>query len=110
MQVGIEHSDSERFSMTTKLKIAHVHEQGVDMIIVPLDNSFRSKTNDEKLKLKDQLQIKASSAGLRGVVVPVWNDSLGRMAFIAPRPWHHFFSNLNMDFVFSNLNRELIFD
>ena len=78
-----------------RFRIAHLREQGQDMVIIPLDSSFRDKTNEEKDVTIEELQMRSAGAGLAGRVVPVWDDGGGRMAFIAPRPWHPFFKSLN---------------
>ena len=84
--------------------LAHVNQQGVDLIIIPLDSSFGSRSQDEQQQIICELQLHASSAGLKGTVVPVW-DSFGRMAFIAPQNWHPFFQSINLQFVRANINR-----
>jgi hypothetical protein len=88
--------------------IAHLREQGQDLIIVPLDSSFGHKSSGEQQHVIASLQACARSAGLAGTVVPVWEDGFGRMAFIAPRPWHPFFQSIGMDFVTGNINRRLM--
>lgn len=90
----------------SKYKIAHVKEQGQQMIIIPLDSSFHHKTSDQQSSIRNTLQSCASSAGLAGTVVLVWQNS-GRMHFIAPQPWHPFFRTLSWNAVISNLNKEL---
>jgi hypothetical protein len=54
------------------LKIAHIHEQGIDLIIVPLAASFGIKSNHEQLELIGSLQARAVFDGICGTVVPVW--------------------------------------
>lgn len=88
------------------LKVAHVNEQGVDLIIVPLDPSFGSKSKGEQDHAIVEIQSAARSAGLAGTVVPVWESS-GRMRFIAPTRWHPFFQSLSFDRVAANVNRTL---
>ena len=88
-------------------KVAHLREQGQDMIIVPLDSSFGRKITQDQHAITADLQIHARSAGLAGTVVPVWDNGGGRMAFIAPRPWHPFFQSISLQFVAVNVNREL---
>ena len=61
------------------LKIAHLNEQGQDMIIVPLDRSFGHKTEDDQYEAIDEIQRHALGAGLRGTVVPVWDSGGGRI-------------------------------
>lgn len=92
----------------TRIPIAHIREQGQDIIIVPLDRSFEYKTRDEQTGITQSLQYTASSAGLAGKVVPVWDGGGGRMAFIAPVQWHRFFQSLSLPVVARMLNRELI--
>ena len=72
-------------------KVAHVREQGVDLIIVPLDAQFGRQTPDQQIRDTGMLQVHANSAGLGGTVVPVWDSGNGRMAFRAPDKWHPFF-------------------
>jgi hypothetical protein len=44
---------------------------------------------------------------MSGVVVPVWEDASGRMAFRAPPPWHEFFKSIDMVYVATALNETL---
>lgn len=90
-----------------RFKVAHVKEQGVDLIIIPLDNNFGSKSQEDQYSAIAEFQTRASSAGLAGKVVPVWDSGGGRMSFIAPTQWHPFFKSINLVFVAANINREL---
>ncbi len=85
--------------------VAHVREQGVDLIIVPLERSFGHKSTEDQNQISAELQ--ATSAGLAGTVVPVWDDGSGRMMFLAPRSFHPFFQSIDLDFVAANINRNL---
>ncbi len=91
----------------TTLEIAHVREQGVDMIIVPLDRSFHHKSSSQQNAMRNEIQARAASAGLRGSVALVWEVSGGRMGFLAPPNWQNFFRSIDLGWVFANLNREL---
>lgn len=86
--------------------IAHIREQGVALIIIPLSDSFDSKTSRDQAEIVDTLQSYASSAGLEGTVVPVWNSG-SRLRFIAPRNWHPFFRSISWSFIARNINRRL---
>jgi hypothetical protein len=88
-------------------KIAHVKEQGVDMIIVPLDSAFGRKMTSDQQAITAELQTRSRSAGLAGRVVPVWDNGGGRMGFLAPNNWHAFFRSITLRWVFANINREL---
>jgi hypothetical protein len=90
-----------------RFSIAHRNEQGQELIIVPLDKSFDYKAQSEKDAIIRELQMRAGNADLRGTVVPVWQSSGGRMAFIAPRPWWPYFRGLTLSAVSLMINREL---
>ncbi len=87
--------------------VAHIHEQEQDMVIVPMKSAFGRLPAHEQEEQIDLLQQCSISAGLRGTVVPVWDDGGGRMAFIAPRPWHGYFSSLNLGIVAAMINKRL---
>lgn len=89
-----------------RYKVAHLREQGQDMIIIPLESSFEWKSPDDQEGTIAELQTRAENAGMAGTVVPVWENH-GRMKFIAPPPWHPFFGSLNMRAVMANINKEL---
>lgn len=90
-----------------RFDVAHIKEQGIDLIIIPLNSSFRFKNESEQHEIISELQLRASNAGLAGTVVPVWDNGGGRMAFIAPENWHPFFRSINLQFVTANINRQL---
>ncbi len=93
----------------TKLKIAHVKENNVNVIIVPLAPMFGTLSTEEKDEVISALQERAVAALLNGLVVPVWMQ-YDRMHFIAHPAWHRFFQKLKMSTVRANLNRELDVD
>ena len=88
-------------------KVAHVREQGVDLIIVPLESRFGSMSSEDQNATMASLQLHASGAGLGGTVVPVWDSGGGRMTFLAPQQWHSFFRSINLPWVWRNVNKEL---
>jgi hypothetical protein len=89
-----------------KFQVAHIREQGVDLIIILVDSSFGYKSVSEQNQVTAELQLRTRAAGLAGTVVPVWENG-GRLAFLAPPNWHPFFSNLTPEFIAANINREL---
>jgi hypothetical protein len=89
-----------------QFKVAHLREQGQDMVIVPVSSAFGSQPSDEQDAVISDLQRHSMAAGLRGTVVPVWKSG-GRFHFIAPRQWHPFFASLSMRHVAANINRML---
>lgn len=91
----------------TRLKIAHIREQGANMIIVPMESHFGRKSQFDQNSIISELQARSLSAGLAGRVIPVWDSGGGRMAFIAPENWHGFFRSISLPFVWRNINKEL---
>lgn len=88
-------------------EVAHINEQGQDIIIVVVTSSFGTFGRTEQNRLKNLLQVAANSAGLKGTVVPVWDGGLGRLAFLAPAPWLPFFRSLSLQDVALSINRTL---
>ena len=89
------------------LKVAHLRVQGQDMVVAPLESAFARQTATERDKIIFEIQAASASAGLRGIVVPVWNNGGGKMGFIAPPKWHPYFKSIGLSFVFANLNKQL---
>jgi hypothetical protein len=82
--------------------VAHLHEQGQDMILVALDRTFANKTDQDKSSTLDELQIRANGAGLRGSVALLWPGG-----FMGPSPWHPFLRSLPLATVMRYLNRRI---
>lgn len=87
--------------------VAHIREQGQDMIIVPMDHRFDQQSQNVQRRTIDELQVRSNSAGLRGTVVAVWETAGGHTKFIAPRPWHRFFQGIDLGWVMANVNRQI---
>lgn len=90
-----------------KYRVAHIREQGIDLVIIPLEDAFGLKTENEQQEIIAELQLHATGAGLAGTVVPIWRAAGGRMGFIAPQNWHPFFRSLNRLAVEAMLNKEI---
>jgi hypothetical protein len=88
-------------------KVAHLNEQGQDMIIIPLESAFGRQSQAEQQAELDALQYRANAAGLRGSAVVVWDAGGSRMGFLGPHQWHPFLKGLNLRLVFSSLNKEI---
>jgi hypothetical protein len=85
--------------------VAHVREQGINLIIIPLESSFGQMPKEDQAREIALLQMHANGAGLAGTVVPVWEAGGGRIAFIAPQQWHSFFSSINGQWLANNINK-----
>jgi hypothetical protein len=89
-----------------RFKVAHLREQGQDMVIIPLASDFEHKPDQEQSEIIASLQSHSHGAGLKGTVVPIW-ESGGRTRFIAPRPWHPFFQSISMQRILASINKEI---
>jgi len=88
-----------------RFDVAHLREQGQDMVIIPLESSFGNRSSQDQQAIIVDLQLHSRLAGLAGIVVPVWDAGGGRMAFIAPHQWHPFFSSMSLQWVSANINK-----
>jgi hypothetical protein len=87
--------------------VAQLRREGQDVIIVPVDRSFGKRSPSEQARIQEAFQRSAAAMKLPGVVVPVWEDPSGRMAFRAPPLWHEFFKSIDMVYVATALNHSL---
>lgn len=87
-------------------QVAHIREQGQNMLLFPLNSSFGSKMSDEQHSIIAQLEIRAHRAGLAGKAVAVW-ESGGQTYTIGPKPWAGFLRSISMHFVLRNVNKEI---
>jgi hypothetical protein len=91
----------------TKFHVAHFNEQGEEIIAIPLDSAFEHKSQKEKDNTLTALQICATSAGLAGTVVLLWEYG-SQVKFIAPKPWHPFFQSQGIyQRILASRNKEL---
>lgn len=98
---------TKRMDAMPTFQVAHLRRDGQDVIIVPVDRSFGKRSPAEQARIQEAFQRSAAAVDIPGVVVPVWEDASGRMAFRAPPPWHDFFKSIDMVYVATALNRSL---
>lgn len=89
------------------IRVAHIREQGVDLVIVPMESGFGAVSPQEQNDRLNVLRDCVARARLQGEVIPVWDMGEGAMAFLAPKGFHPYFQSINLDFVRANLNREI---
>lgn len=87
-------------------RIAHVREQGQQMIIIPLERDFEHRSPQEQQATVAALQAAAIDADLAGAVVVAWQVGQ-RHKFIAPPQWQRFFSTLPWHNIVASLNKTL---
>jgi hypothetical protein len=87
-------------------KVAHIREQGQDLVIVPLESAFGHKPQDEQKRALVEFELHTRAAGLAGHVALVW-DSGGRLSSLGPKNWHQFLSSINLNYVMSRVNKQI---
>ena len=80
--------------------VAHINEQGQNIIIVLVSHQLTPMQ-------ERTLQLCANTAGLAGVVVPVWPHGMGMFGFSAPIQWHSYFRSLFWEDILMNVNTRL---
>lgn len=76
------------------------------MIIIPLSSSFGTKCLREQQEIVGLLECAAHDAGLAGKVCAVWAQGR-KMGFLAPTPWHAFFSSISYAQIAASVNKRL---
>ena len=93
-------------AQATSFDVAHIREQGQDMIVFPMNSSIDYKSDQQKREIMFDLQRCASSARLADSVVIMWEGS-GQTKFMAPQQWSSFFRSVNMLWLAKNINKKL---
>jgi hypothetical protein len=89
-----------------RYSVAHIYEQGQDMLIFPLDREVHHWTSEQQNELLAELEWRANDAGLAGSAVIVWEYG-NRFYYLGPRLWSSFLGSIDMRWVRRNLNREI---
>ncbi|MBB6097445.1 hypothetical protein HNR42_000862 [Deinobacterium chartae] len=87
-------------------RIAQVEEEGVKLLLVPLERKFGTLTDAQRAQFVARLQACAQSARLEGTVIPVWEDS-NRAQFIAPQKWHGLVRKYSLLKIYASISGEL---
>lgn len=87
-------------------KVAHIREQGQDMLLFPLSGNFGMKGPKDQDKVLAELQARAKAAGLSGRAVAVWEIG-GRTYSVGPDPWKRFLSSISMAYVLKKVNTSI---
>jgi hypothetical protein len=77
------------------IPVAHLNIRGATILAVFLDAAFEDLSPAGRADTYAKLQAAAAREGLRGEVVAVWEDHLGRTRFMAPPQQRPFFQVVN---------------
>lgn len=98
---------TKRSAPMPTFQVAHLQRDGQHVIIVPVDRAFGARSPAEQSRIQEAFQRSATAAKIPGVVVTVWEEPTGRMAFRAPPAWQEFLKTIDMVYVATALNRTL---
>ena len=87
--------------------VAHINEQGQDIIFVLLARKVAQYTPDEKERIRLALTECARSAGLAGTIVLVCNDHNGDCQFWAEQRLRAFLQSITYELIVRNVNKRL---
>ena len=89
----------------TNFDVAHINEQGVNVVVVFVSETVSQLTPDAQIALAESLSICAASAGLIGNIAMVWPGG-----FWAPQNQHPFFRSGGGAYhaLMSRINRKLL--
>jgi len=87
-------------------KIAHIREQGKDVILIPITNVNNELTNEKLNEIRRIFQTHAIQTKLSGDVCLVWEFN-NKLCFLAPNQWKAFCTSLNMRIIKQYLNQEM---
>ncbi|MEP3050775.1 MAG: hypothetical protein ABJP48_13515 [Erythrobacter sp.] len=89
-----------------KIKVAHIIEQGQNMILFPLDRTFHQKTSTEQHTALAELEDRAHEAGLAGRAAVFW-EVQGRTHYLGPRQWTNFLRSISIRQVLASVNKSI---
>lgn len=90
----------------TSIKVAHIREQGQNMLLFPLDRSFGHKTPFEKQAVLTELENRAHGAGLAGRAAVFW-ESGGSTYSLGPKNWRNFLRSMSLRTVLASVNKTI---
>lgn len=89
------------------LQVAHVNMGGADFVLVPFDASFANAGVSDQQGAVVQMQTLMQEQMLAGAVTPVWETADHGVGYFAPAQFHAALAGLTLDYLHSNLNREI---
>jgi hypothetical protein len=87
--------------------IATVNVEGTDLVMIILDPSFGAKSPQAQSEILMEFQNKATAAGHKGHVIPVWSSAAGKINFMAPRNLHPFFNTITPQYIAEHFRKQL---
>lgn len=89
-----------------KFPVAHLKEQGQDLVVIFVSSAMRYKTLQERQATLEDFQASSLAAGLAGTAALAWEFGSRLEYFCAPA-FQTFFSSLSYEDLTANINRTL---
>jgi hypothetical protein len=90
--------------MMPRYEIAHIREQGQEILLFALNQSFGHQSEKDQLAALDEFSRRCRGANLRGSVAILWPAG-AQTRFIGPQNWHHYLGSINLAYAISRRNR-----
>lgn len=87
-----------------RYEVAHIREQGQDIILIALDESFGRQSEADRQAALLEFTMRCRAAGLRGHVAILWPVG-AQTHFIGPQNWHRYLESINLAYAISQRNR-----
>jgi len=88
-------------------KVSQLKHNNFDYVLIVVAPAFGNKNPQQQQLDTVVLQRCARRAGMKGIVVPVWDAGGGRMGFLAEPVHHKFLQSLNTAFLESHITATL---
>ena len=90
-------------------KVAHVRDQDVEYLLLPVESSFGQKTDEEQRAFVEECQSGALASELQGAIVVVWEDDKGHTQFRSPLSFRAVCNDWTLRRVLAGLNQEIAY-
>ena len=93
--------------MSETFQVAHVQEQGQQVILILVSPAFSRLGSSQQQQQYGALQRCATASGMAGTVALVWDAGGGRVGTYGPTRWQGFLESLDPLTVQASINKKL---
>ena len=90
-----------------RFSVAVFGAQDIDLLLIPVHPSFAEMGEDAQAAVVSEMQSRATSLDLNGVVVPAWQTADGRTWFHAPPHLLSQLAGMDMRWINGHITRQL---
>lgn len=93
--------------MPETFPVAYIKVKAISVVLVYVSPSVGLMSRNEQECTLAQMQSAANGVGMLGVVALVW-DAGGRVGSFGPSDWAFYLRGLTLEFLLTNINKELV--